>query len=263
MGPHGGQRRGGEWPIQGGLLHCHPQTSSPPALGTSMGRGWRIPPRLGGPGRRRRMRPSWRKVGAGGVAPQWGCGAGPRAPQKGRGRGTAEGGQCHGAAPGMLHPPHPPPPRAPRPQGTQRSWAARAGGLQGYGAEGGPRLRAVLGRGLVAPPAWGRGFEVLMESKASSPGRGRALGGRGSPNPNPPRSPERKKKRVRRRRSGRRNGVLGNPPPQRLIPGGAQRELQGVRPPRGAPCPMGPSQGSCLPVLPCAPSLCCHVRTAA
>lgn len=218
-------------PIQGGPPQCLPQTSSSPALGTSMGRGWRTPPHLGGPGRRRRTRPSWRKVGAGGVAPQGDCGAGPRAPQKGRARGAAGGGRCHGAAPGTPRPPHPPPPRAPQPRGTQRSRAARAGGPRGCGAGGGPRLRAALGRGPAAPPPWGGGSEVLMESTASSPGRGRARGEKGSPDPNPPRSPERRRRRARRRRSGRRNGALresavlgcwggtaGCPPPPPHIP---------------------------------------------
>lgn len=257
MGPHGGRQRGGGRPIQGGPPQCLPQTSSSPALGTSMGRGWRTPPHLGGPGRRRRTRPSWRKVGAGGVAPQGDCGAGPRAPQKGRARGAAGGGRCHGAAPGTPRPPHPPPPRAPQPRGTQRSRAARAGGPRGCGAGGGPRLRVALGRGPAAPPPWGGGSEVLMESTASSPGRGRARGEKGSPDPNPPRSPERRRRRARRRRSGRRNGAPGNPPPRRLIPGGAQRA------PRGALRPPGPSQGHCLPVPPRVPSPCCHLAPAA
>lgn len=195
-------------PIQGGPSQCHLQMSSSPALGTSMGRGWRTPPRLGGPGRRRRMRPSWRKVEAGGVAPQEDCGAGPRAPQKGRARGAAGGGQCHGGVPGTPHPPHPPPPRAPQPRGTRQSRAAQAGDPRGCGVGGGPRPRMEPGRGPAVPPAWGGGSEVLTESMASSPVRGRAQGARGNPNPNPPRFPGKKRRRARRRRSGRRNGAL-------------------------------------------------------
>lgn len=38
---------------------------------------------------------------------------------------------------------------------------------------------------------------------------------------------------------------LGNPPPQKLIPGGARRALRGAPPPWGAPHPPEPSQGSC------------------